>query len=48
MLYFTFAADKRLLWTNSSYLTVWDRVFKQDPLFAADGSTKPFSRLAIK
>ncbi len=39
---------KRLLWTNSSNITVSDRVSKQGPLFAAAGSTKPFSGLAIK
>ena len=50
VLYFTVAAaaEKRLLWTNSSYLTVSDRVFKQGPLFAAAGSTRPFSSLAIE
>jgi len=48
VLYFTAAPDKRLLWTNSSQLTMADGVFKQGPLFAAAGSTKPFSSLAIK
>lgn len=48
VLYFTVAPDKRLLWTNASHLTTSDQVFKQGPLFAAAGSTKPFSSLAIK
>ena len=47
-LYFTVAADKRLLWTNSAYITVSDKVFKQGPLFAAAESMPPFSRLVIK
>ena len=29
MLYFTVAADQRLLWTNSSYPTVSDTLFKR-------------------
>jgi hypothetical protein len=48
VLYFTVAPDKRLLWTNSSFLTTSDQVFKQGPLLAAAGSPKPFSGLAIK
>jgi hypothetical protein len=48
VLYFTVAPDKRLLWTNASFLTTSDQVFKQGPLFAAAGSAKPFSSLAIK
>jgi len=47
VLYFTFTAGKRLVWTNSSHITVSDQVFKQGPLFAAAGSPKPFSSLAI-
>jgi hypothetical protein len=46
-LYFT-VADKRLLWTNSAYITVSDKVFKQGPLFSAAESTPPFNRLVIK
>jgi hypothetical protein len=47
-LYFTVAADKRLLWTNSSHITVSDQIFKQGPLFAAAASKQPFSDLVIK
>jgi hypothetical protein len=48
VLYFTAAADGRLLWTNASHLTTSDEVFKQGPLFEAAGSAKPFSGIAIK
>jgi len=48
VLYFTVTDDKRLLWTNSAYITVSDRVFKQGPLFAAAGASQPFSGLVIK
>jgi len=48
VLYFTVTADKRLLWTNSSHITVSDQVFKQGPLFVAAGSPEPFRSVAIK
>ena len=48
VLYFTVAADRRLLWTNSSYLTISDTLFKRGPLFAAAGTRPPFSGLLIK
>jgi hypothetical protein len=47
-LYFTIAADGRLLWTNSAYVTTADGVFKQGPLPVAAASPKPFSALAVK
>jgi hypothetical protein len=47
-MYFTAAGDMGLLWTNSSHITVSDRVFKQGPLFAAASASKPFSSLVIK
>jgi hypothetical protein len=47
-LYFTAADDKRLLWTNSAYITVADQVFKQGRLLAAAASPQPFSELAIE
>jgi hypothetical protein len=48
VMYFTAGRDERLLWTNSSHITVSDRVFKQGPLLAAASSTIPFSSLVIK
>jgi hypothetical protein len=48
VLYFTVTADRRLVWTNSSHITASDQVFKQGPLFAAAGSTPPFSSVVIK
>ena len=48
VLYFTVTADKRLLWTNSSHVTVSDQVFKEAPLLAAAAGQNPFSTLVIK
>jgi hypothetical protein len=48
VLYFTATADKRLLWTNSAYITVADQVFKQGPLLTAAATAQPFSGLALK
>jgi hypothetical protein len=48
VLFFTASADKRLLWTNSSYITVADQVFKQGPMLAAAGAARPFSGLLLK
>jgi hypothetical protein len=48
VLYFTEASDRRLLWTNSAYITVADQVFKQGPLLTAAGSAKPFTGLAAQ
>lgn len=49
VLYFAVAPDKRPLWGNSSYTTgLVDRVYERGLLFAAAGSTKPFSTFAIK
>jgi len=48
VLYFTKTTDNRLLWTNSSNITVSDQVFKQGPLFAASASPQPFSTVVIK
>jgi hypothetical protein len=47
-MFFTFDAANRLLWTNSAYITISDRVFKDGPLFNAASSKTPFSSLAIK
>jgi hypothetical protein len=47
-MYFTFNAGNELLWTNSSYLTVSDKVFKTGPLHDAALLGKPFSSVAIK
>ena len=48
VMYFTFGTNGELLWTNSSYITVADRVFKQGPLYNAALLEKPFSSVAIK
>ncbi len=48
VMYFTFSAGNELLWTNSSYLTVSDKVFKTGPLRDAALPGKPFSSIAIK
>ena len=48
VMYFTFDAANRLVWTNSAYITVADRVFKDGPLFNAASARTPFSSLAIK
>jgi hypothetical protein len=47
-MYFTFNTGNELLWTNSSYLTVSDKVFKTGPLHDAALLGKPFSSVAIK
>ena len=48
VMYFTFNAGARLLWTNSSYITVSDRVFKRGPLSDAAELAQPFSSIALK
>lgn len=48
VLYFIQSGDKRLRWTNSSFITESDQVFKQGPLFTAAASTPPFGTLVIK
>jgi len=48
VMYFTFKAGNRLLWTNSSYITVADRVFKRGPLYDAAAPDQPFSSIALK
>lgn len=48
VLYFKVDDDKRLLWMNSSYLTLSHPVFERGPLFVAAASPKPFSSLSIK
>ncbi|HTD48007.1 MAG TPA: hypothetical protein VK881_12140 [bacterium] len=48
VLYFTFNAGNQLLWTNSSYITVSDRVFNKGPLRDAAVLAEPFSSIAIK
>jgi len=46
--YFTPAANNDLLWTNSSYITISDKVFKQGVLREAAAIAKPFSSIAIQ
>ena len=48
VLYFKVGEDKRLLWMNSSYLTLSNPVFERGSLFEAAASTGPFSNLLIK
>jgi hypothetical protein len=43
VMYFTIGAANELLWTNSSHITVADRIFKNAPLYDAAGGEKPFS-----
>jgi hypothetical protein len=47
-LYFTPGARGALLWTNSSYLTISDAVYKSGPLMRAAMLEKPFSTIEIK
>jgi hypothetical protein len=48
VLYFIQSVDKRLRWTNSSFITESDQVFRQGPLLDAAASTPPFGKLVIK
>jgi len=48
VMYFTMHAGTRLLWTNSSYFTVSDQVFKKGPLRDAAGLDQPFTTIALK
>lgn len=48
VMYFTFNAQHRLVWTNSSLATSADRVFKRGPLFEAASLKVPFASMAIK
>jgi len=47
VMYFT-TRDGKLLWTNSSHVTVADQVFKSGALFRAAWLAKPFSNIAVK
>ena len=44
LLYFTQNAAGEWVWTNSSHVTVADRVFKDNPMAAAAASPQPFAR----
>lgn len=48
VMYFTVSANNDLLWTNSSYITVADKVFKKGPLYNSATLDKPFSNSVIK
>lgn len=48
VMYFTYNSNNELLWTNSSYVTVADRIFKRGPLYEAALLSKPFSGIEIK
>lgn len=48
VMYFTSGTGNELLWTNSSHVTVADKVFKRGPLYKSGLSKKPFSSIAIK
>jgi hypothetical protein len=48
VMYFTVRNDNALLWTNSSHVTVSDKIFKRGPLYKAASLPRPFSNVAIK
>lgn len=48
VLYFTARNDGELLWTNSSHVTVSDKIFKKGPLYNAASQDKPFGGMAIR
>ena len=48
VMYFTSNHNGELLWTNSSHVTVADRIFKKGPLYNASLQEKPFSGIAVK
>jgi hypothetical protein len=48
VMYFTTAADNTLLWTNSSHITLSDKVFKHGLMYDSALSDKPFANSAIK
>jgi hypothetical protein len=48
VMYFTFNTRNELLWTNTSSLTVSDKVFKSGSLYDAASLGKPFSSIAVK
>lgn len=48
VLYFTAGAKPgELHWTNSSFLSIVDEIFKKGPLFSAATAERPFQDLAI-
>jgi hypothetical protein len=47
-MYFTIGPRNDLLWTNSSYITVEDRVFKSDASYDSGKLKQPFSNLALR
>jgi hypothetical protein len=44
----TIGPGNDLLWTNSSYITVEDRVFKSDASYDSGKLKQPFSNLALR
>jgi hypothetical protein len=48
VMYFTVRSDNALLWTNSSHITVSDKIFKRGPLYNAASLPRPFSNVATK
>ena len=48
VMYFTAKNDNALLWTNSSHVTVSDKIFKRGPLYNAASLPRPFSNVATK
>jgi len=48
VIYFTLNSGNELLWTNSSSLTVSDKVFKTGLMYDAASLGKPFSSIAMK
>ena len=48
VLYFTLGSGRELLWTNSSYITEADALYKHGALYDASLLDPPFSRFAIR
>lgn len=48
VLYFTIAPDRGAVWSNSSYVSTADRLFRSGPLFDSAALLKPFSSMENK
>ncbi|MET0646111.1 MAG: hypothetical protein ABW208_05770 [Pyrinomonadaceae bacterium] len=48
VMYFTTAAGDRLLWTNSSHITLSDKVFKRGHVYDSARAERPFAGSAVK
>jgi len=47
-MYFTRNSQGHWVWTNSTYVTAVDKIFRQEPLIKAALLPSPFSRLKIQ